>query len=1033
MGIYKHSNALAVRKTVVARALAVAFGAISLVGAINNSAYAQSNTTGTLYGNVQGAAGASVVLTNKDNGSRRTLVVDNAGRFNAQSLVTGTYKVDLMVNGKVSKTSDNVEVRVGQGTEVSFAATLEAVQVLALRQKIDVASIGSTTVFTANDLAKVPVASNVGAVIQLAPNTTRGDSRYGGANAPSFGGAGASENAYYINGFPVTTLLTQVGFSQLPFNSISQAQVLTGGYGAEFGRSTGGVVNIVTKTGGNAWVIGGQVSVAPNGMRATERNQFYETVGTAMDGKIFFYNDLNEQSSTSQSFYVGGPLIKDKLFMFFSGEQTKTTRSSIRQANTTVAGSILTGGWQDMTTETPRYMLKLDWNLTDANHLEYTRISDKVQNNRTFYGFNYRTNSRDAVASGGANYLNWGPTPTAAQQGSVTDIVKYTGYLTDDLTLTALIGKSYSPHQFNPAGYNAALARTASDSSSQIAGFAYPNPQTTTANILVPGAFDQNKGIRLDVEYKLSSQHNIRAGMDRNTITSRAGSATSGGNLWNYVKTAPTDTLNGHFAAPNTVAGNQYAQQGYIVEKIITSNQSTPTVDQSAWYIEDKYKVTQNVLLSLGLRNEGFNNKNGDGLSYVNLPTQLAPRFGASWDMNGDASMKVFANAGRYHVPLPTNVAVRGAGSSLFTTERFVYTGVDANGAPTGLTSLGKPYSANNEYGQAKDPRSVAAEGMQGNYQDEYAFGFEKAVSKGLNVGGKFTYRNLRTAIDDHCDDRPFLAWAARNNINTANFGGYNCALFNPGIGNTFNIDMDGNGTLEKIVLSAADMGMPEVKRKYLAIDVFAEHPFDGKWWGKATYTWARNWGNSEGQLLSDIGQADVATTQAWDFPEFAVGADGPLPNERAHQIKLFGYYQVDPEWGIGGNLLMASGRARNCIGNAPSTTGDIFGTPSQITNYAGYGSAYFFCNGVYAPRGSYGSLPPDMRLDVNFSYKPAALKGFGFKLDIFNLFNRQSIETIEERLHNTNATSIRTTYSSVQSYTAPRSMKLTASYDYKF
>jgi hypothetical protein len=73
------------------------------------------------------------------------------------------------------------------------------------------------------------------------------------------------------------------------------------------------------------------------------------------------------------------------------------------------------------------------------------------------------------------------------------------------------------------------------------------------------------------------------------------------------------------------------------------------------------------------------------------------------------------------------------------------------------------------------------------------------------------------------------------------------------------------------------------------------------------------------------------------------------------------------------------------------------------------------------------------MRVDMNVSYKPEFLKGFGFKLDIFNLFNRQSIETIEERMYNTNATSIRSTYTSVQSYTAPRSMKFTASYDYKF
>ena len=1021
------------QRTVLVRALAIAFGAAVLSIGVSPVAMAQTNTTGIVFG--QAAAGATVVLVNKDTGARRSITVDNTGRFSVQALATGNYKVESVVNGKVVSSSDDVEVRLGQGTEVSLATTLGSVEVLGLRQKIDVASIGSTTVFTAGDLAKVPVASNVGAVIQLAPNTTRGDSRYGGSGAPSFGGSSASENAYYINGFPVTTMLTQVGFSQLPFNSIAQAQVLTGGYGAEFGRSTGGVVNIVTKSGSNSWMAGVQLSATPSSLRAKEKSQMYEAVGATpnVGGKYLFYNDDNTQSSNSKSFYLGGPVIKDKLFMFLAGETTNTARSSIRQTNASVAGTNRTAGWQDSTTDTPRYLLKLDWNLTDANHVEYTRISDKVVNDRTYSGFNYATLTRNGVANGGASYVNWGPTPVAAAQGSVTDILKYTGYLTEDLTVTALIGKSYSPHNLTPAGYDASLAGTISDSTSQIPGFIYNNPQSTTANILVPGSYDQNKGVRLDVEYRLNSKHSIRAGVDRNTITSKAGDASAGGALWTYLRTDPTDTFGGHAAAPNTVAGNPYAAQGYVVEKQIYSTSSTPTVDQSAWYIEDRYKVTNDILLSLGLRNEAFNNKNGDGLSYINLPTQLAPRLGVSWDVNGDASTKVFANIGRYHVPLPTNVAVRGAGSSLYTTERFAYTGVDpVTGAPTGLVSLGAPYSSDNEYGQAKDPRSVAAQNMQGNFQDEYAIGFENAISKGLNIGGKLTYRTLRTVIDDHCDDRPFLAWAARNNVDTSKFGGYNCAIMNPGIGNTFNIDMTGNGTLNNIVLSAADIGIPPVKRKYLAVDVFAEHPFDGKWWGKATYTWSRNSGNTEGQLLSDIGQGDVSTTQAFDFPEFSVNADGLLPNNRTHQLKLFGYYQVDPEWGVGANMLAASGRPKNCIGNAPSTTGGFF-IDGQVTNYSTYGSAYFFCDGLPSPRGSAGTLPWDVRLDMNFSYKPASLKGFGFKVDVFNMFNSQVAETIEERKYNRNVTTIRPAFNSVQSYSAPRSVKLTASYDYKF
>ena len=336
------------RKTLVVRALAAAFGAAALTVAVGPVAYAQTSAAGSIFGQVDAAAGATVVIENLDTAARRTLTPGADGKFAATAMPVGRYKVTLQRNGAVVSTRDEVQVTIGAGTEVSFAAAaLQTVQVVGRRQSIDVSSVGSTTTFTASDLAKLPVASNVGAVIQLAPNTTRGDSRYGGAGAPSFGGAGASENAYYINGFPVTTLLTQVGFSQLPFNSIAQANILTGGYGAEFGRSTGGVVNIVTKSGTNDWNIGAAMSFQPNFLRSKEKNQNFEANGLSTDGKLLFYNEANSQSTTSYSIYAGGPLIKDKLFIFFSGENTEFDRSAIRNSNTGAgAGSSSVGGWQ---------------------------------------------------------------------------------------------------------------------------------------------------------------------------------------------------------------------------------------------------------------------------------------------------------------------------------------------------------------------------------------------------------------------------------------------------------------------------------------------------------------------------------------------------------------------------------------------------------------------------------------------------------------------------------------------------------------
>lgn len=1036
------------KKSLLARAIALACEASALTLVISSAAYAQTSATGTVFGQVDSPAGASVLIENVDTGIRRTVTPGSDGRFQATSMPVGRYKVTLQRNGTAVTTRDDIEVSIGQGIEVSFAATtLKSVQVVGRRQTIDVSNVGSTTTFSASELSRLPVATNVGAVIQLAPGTTRGDSRYGGAGAPSFGGAGASENAYYINGFPVTTLLTQVGFSQLPFDSIAQAQILTGGYGAEFGRSTGGVVNIVTKSGGNDFVFGWRASLEPSGLRSTAKNQTFQNHGTTTantNGKIRFFNEDNNQETTVESFYLGGPLIKDKLFFYFAGENTDVSRSESRLANSgtstyTAAGAVNNcasgagtfqnssncAAWLERDQKKERALLKLDWNITDQHHLEYTKIYDNVSDERRYYAFNYNTLQRGFTQNGGATYNNWGPTAVAAEQGSEVDILKYTGYLTNDLTLTALVGKTFSPHQTSPFNYNPALPQIVL--TTPVPGLAYSQPQTATGNLLVPGASDKNKGARLDLEWKATSRHTLRAGLDYNKITSTAGNATAGGSTYTYTQTAtpgmPTDRYS---VAANSVAGNPLAQRGYYVFQSKVSTSTTPTVVQSAQYLEDRWQVTDRFLLSLGLRNESFDNRNGDDQSYIKLSKQLAPRLGAAWDVKGDASMKVFANAGRYHVPVPTNVAVRGAGASLNTTQNFAYTGVDpATGAPTGLTPLSPVFSNNNEFGQSKDPREVAAQDMKGNYQDELSFGIEQALAKYLTVGAKVTYRTLKSVIDDFCDVRPFQKWAAANGKDASKFE-FNCALFNPGIANTFTIDVDGDGKLDTINLSAADLGYPKVKRRYLALDLFAEYPFDGKFYGRLNYTLSKNDGNTEGQLKSDIGQGDVATTQAFDFPEFSVGGDGLLPNDRRHQLKAFGYFQATPEWGFGGDLLVASGRPKNCIGNAPTNN-------PNVTSFSGYGSAYFFCNNVLTPRGSQGRLPPDIRLDVNVAYRPASIPGFMLKVDLFNAFNRQSIQTIEERYNAVGSSNVRTTYNAVESYAEPRYVKLSASYDYKF
>lgn len=1016
-------------------------GVLAIAVSVVANSYAQSNTTGNLAGKAM--AGATISLTNLDSGAQRVLLADDKGHFSAASLATGVYKVEVSKGGS-SLGVQTVEIKLGQGAEISFAeASLEAVQITGaatFKRQIDTSASGTTTTFTSSELALLPVGTGLGSVIQLAPNTTKGDSRYGGSNAPSFGGAGASENAYYLNGFPITNLYVQTGWTQPPSLSIAQTQILTGGYGAEFGRSTGGVVNMVSKRGTNDYVFGVGATVSPAGWRAREVDSYYPVTGDShnagTDGKLRVFNGQNTLDESTQTIYIGGPLLKDRLFGYFAYESVESKYGYVGNSATS---SAKTTGWTDLTTSQPRYLAKLDWNITDDHSLEYTKLNTQVTRKYEYSGFNYTDFTRFGSVLSGTTDVNWnspaGYTAMYAPGGGEIDILKYTGHFGDALTLQLLGGTSVRNMSQTPKGYNPSLAQVSSGPANEYAPFlngltGYPQPQKITSQLLAPGANDKLTHYRADLEWVANSEHTFRVGVDRNNISAVNGTSQAGGKRYSYGYTATTGTLINKFNTSTlaSVTGNAAAQAGYYVTEIDTSGASTPSTIQSAQYIEDRWSVNDRLQLTLGVRNEGFDNRNGDGVSYMNLPTQIAPRFGAAWDVNGDGSMKVFGTAGRYHLPVPTSVAVRQLGASLYTKQEFAYSGVDANGRPTGLTALSPVYSSNNEYGQSKNPADYVNLDLKANSQDEFAIGFEKAISKSLNLGARFTYRSMNSTIDDLCDSRGFVNYAIRNNLPTANAiadaEAASCRLFNPGEDNLFQFDFgDGKGPI-KAKITNADMGnFPKVDRTYTAVDVFAEHPFDGTWYGKINYTWSRNAGNMEGQLNSDWGQADVAATMAWDFPEIMANSNGRLPNDRTHQIKAYGYLQLTPELGMGANVNLEAGRPRNCFGNAPDPDMDPHG----------YGAVFFACNGKAAVRGTSGELEWGTTLDLNLIYKPEAIKGLTLKLDVFNIFNKQAVVRQNElREGDGDNVTVLPTYGYYY-YGAPRSAKLSVNYDYKF
>jgi outer membrane receptor protein involved in Fe transport len=1008
------------RKIRSSTALRRATLSVALSMCVASVAFAQSNASGTIFGT--GQPGATVVIENTETGFAREISVDSNGRYRVPQLPVGNYRVTLRSDGQNVASQENVSVRLGAGSEVSFASgrsadaqNLDAVIVTASSASpIDVSTTDTRVVFTAEQLQKISVANNIEALALLTPGVVQGDSRYG--NVQSFGGSAASENAFYINGYAVTNPLTNLGSTTLPFNGISQYQAFIGGYGAEFGRATGGVVNIITQRGTNEWKGGVMATWSPKGQRSTQRDILYPDNGTANDGLL--YQKLSDRTVDEKMYgaYVGGPIIKDRLFVYAAGEFTDRSVDTVN-----VRGTAADTTAQDISVEIPRWLVKVDWNITDNHLLELTGVSDVTKDSRDYFRFPYT----------GADALQKGNTKNGGyyyEDGGELYIAKYTGYLTDNLTVSALYGEQEQVHIATPWGYNPALVHV-SDSRPGVP----VTGQQPYSQLDVADAYDKTSGGRFDLDWRVGS-HSLRLGYDRQDSESRAGEATSGpGYRWVYNTVGANPGIT---TIPGSGGAAVPGGNGDYVQRYVYANGGTFEVKQYAYYLEDRWQVNDRWLVTLGLRNENFENYNADGIIYVEQKDQWAPRLGVAWDVNGDSSLKLFANAGRYHLAMPNNVARRAAAGSLYTIEYFGFTGINpTTGEPTGLTPLGNgPYSSNQEYGSAPNPLTVAAKDLKSHFQDEFVLGFEKTLGDSHNFGARYVYRDLKSAIDDVCDFRPARDWGLANGYSLEDSEALgdslnHCRLFNPGESNTFTLE-DASGNLVEVPISAAAMGFPKLKRIYQGVDVFLERPFDGTWYYRVDYTWSKNYGNAEGQLKSDVGQMDVSMTMDWDHPELMEGAYGNLPNDRRHYIKAYGFLQYNPEWRFSATFTANSGRPKNCTG---IYNGDSLAVNDEFRDAVEYsGPYYYFCDGQPSTRGSAGRLPWSAKLDVGVAYLPAfAKEKLQFAVDVFNVTNSQPVQNVVEYGEiGAPGNPYHSTYRAL-SYQAPRSVRFSVRYDF--
>ena len=223
-------------------------------------------TTGTIRGRVvdpQGLALPGVTITVTGPQGVKTAQTDTEGRFSVAFLTPGPYAVRGELQGFKVREQQGVNVSLGQTVDVPMSLELGGVsETVNITGSVPIVNQSTTTtgaVISSAAVAQLPVGRRVSDVTYLAPGVSSGGS-VGAAN-PSISGGSGLENQYVIDGVNVTnqgygalgsysSIFGSLG-NATPFDFVQEVQVKTGGYEAEFGQSTGGVVNVVTKSGSN--------------------------------------------------------------------------------------------------------------------------------------------------------------------------------------------------------------------------------------------------------------------------------------------------------------------------------------------------------------------------------------------------------------------------------------------------------------------------------------------------------------------------------------------------------------------------------------------------------------------------------------------------------------------------------------------------------------------------------------------------------------------------------------------------------------
>jgi hypothetical protein len=853
----------------------------------------------------------------------------------------------------------DITVRLGGTADVMLkmevGGVTETVLVTGVTTVVDTTSTTVGARLNTEDLAQIPVGRRVADVMYLAPGVS--SSGMLGRMNPSISGGTGLENQYVIDG----TNVTNTGYGGLgsysiifgslgnatPYDFVQEVQIKTGGYEAEYGQSTGGVVNVVTKSGtnqyrGSAFTYGQPRSMTGQYAQFQATNGSVSTVGASQ-------SDLGAET--------GGPVWKDRLFYFGAIDPSWNTTTF----NAPPGFPLASNGDVNRDRRTISYATKATLQVNSSNKIIASFFGDPSHGNVG----PQRTSSLLRTTTSGFSTLDYG----GHQQ-----TVRYDGVINSHFLLEASFARSNNTISELPSVNTWAIT-----------------DQTVTPTVITGGIGRYEKGnqslnkMGTIKATNVFSGHQLKYGFEYSNVAY---------NQFNNI-TGPTfvgpDGRTTATGASITILPDINFGKIYRVTRANYNNGHDTTQNYYDGFVQDSWHIGTRLVISSGLRFDQ-ESLDGDLIKGWQLKNNWAPRIGATYDPFGDGKTKIYGNYGIYYNRVPNDLAARAL-SADDGYSRIDY--FDAN--LTRLVPANTPTitPAQQAAGTSTTTHSILLGAFPDDvdpnakmsYNNEVVLGFEREIMDRTTFGVRYVFRNTGRVLED-ITDCPMAAYELPQTASVP--CGVTYILTNPTSASPINA--------QAIALfpALAAVKFDDPVHRYNSVE-FTLNRRGAQWSANASYRWSRLRGNFEGFYRDDNGQSDPGISSLYDFPTNDptyttyfpgegniqyLGQVGILPLDRPHQVKLFGNYMFRSGLNVGLNVNLSSGKPLT-----PMAANPVYDSEGEIP-VAARGA------GIQTIDGFLERTPFESQVDLQASYnlKLGGNRRLTFMADVFNLFNEKRI-----------------------------------------